>query len=167
MSMIQIILIVVLGVIGFFVVILTLYVGGNWLLRRFRKPKFRSEESARRYWQRLLNPRWNELELHFNQSIPERIKHLYAQTEIISRRDIRVSNENGATYHIAEFLPADIETLNGIWRDVKESANFPLATDAMGGLPRNASRPKEKRPKCFRRRCNPPTWQHSHLAAKG
>ena len=132
MPIMQIVLIVVLGVIGFFVVILTVYVGGNWLLRRFRRPKLRSEESARRYRQRLLNPRWNDLELHFNQSIPERIKHLYAQTEVISRRDIRVSNENGATYDIAEFLPADIETLNGIWPDVKKSANFPLATDAMG-----------------------------------
>jgi hypothetical protein len=128
----QIIFIVVLGVIGFFVAILTLYVAGNWLLWRFRKPKSRSEESARRYRERLLNPRWNELELHFNQSIPARIKHLYAQTEIIGRRNIRVIDKNGATYDIAEFLPADIETLNGIWPDVKKSANFPLAIDAMG-----------------------------------
>ena len=128
----QIFHLVVLGVIGFFVAILTLYVAGNWLLWRFRKPKLSSEESARRYRERLLNPHWNELELHFNQSIPERIKHLYAQTEIIGRRDIRTSNETGATYDIAEFLPADMETLNGIWPEVKKSANFPLATDAMG-----------------------------------
>ena len=43
-----------------------------------------------------------------------------------------MSNENGATYNIAEFLPADIETLNGVWSAVKESPNFPLAIDAMG-----------------------------------
>ena len=112
--------------------ILTVYVGGNWLLQRFRKPKLPSEASARRYKQRLLNPRWDELEEYFNQSIPKRIKQLYAQEEIISRRDILVSNENGETYRIAGFLPADIETLNGIWHEVKRSANFPLATDVMG-----------------------------------
>ena len=128
----QIPLIAVLGGIGFIVVILTVYVGGNWLLLRLRKPKLPSEESVRRYRERLLNPRWEELEEYFNQSIPVRIKHFYTQTEIISRRDIRVSNANGATYHIVEFLPADIETLNEIWPDVKKSANFPLATDAFG-----------------------------------
>src|SRR5215469_10960007 len=46
----QIFLIVVLGVIGSFGVILIVYVGGNWLLRRFRKSKLRSEGSK---WCRL------------------------------------------------------------------------------------------------------------------
>ncbi len=128
----QIFLIAVLGAIGFLVVILAVYVGGNWLLSRLRKPKLPSEESARRYRERLLNPGWEELEQYFNQSIPERIRHFYMKADIISRHDIRVSNAAGETYHIAEFLPADIETLNGIWPDVKESANFPLATDAFG-----------------------------------
>jgi len=128
----QIFLIAVLGSIGLIVVILTVYVGGNWLLLRLRKPRLPSGESARRYRERLLNPRWEELEEYFNQSIPVRIKDFYTQTEIISRHDVRVSNAKGATYHIAEFLPADIETLNEIWPDVKKSANFPLATDAFG-----------------------------------
>ena len=91
-----------------------------------------SGESLRRYRERLLNPRWEELEEYLGQSIPERIKQFYTNTEIISRRDISASNAKGTTYHIAQFLPADIETLDGIWPDVKESTNFPFATDAFG-----------------------------------
>src|SRR5215813_4553196 len=121
---------VLLGVFGFIVLILAIYVGGNWLLGLLRKPKPRSKESAGRYQERLLNPRWDELEKHFNQAIPGRIKHFYTQTEIVSRRDLRISNASGASYHIAQFLPADMDTLNGIWPEVKESMNFPLAIDA-------------------------------------
>jgi len=128
----QIFLIAVLGGIGFVVLIVAVYVGGNWLLLRFKKPKVPSPESLRRYRERLLNPRWAELEEYLGQSIPERIKQFYTNTEIIRRLDIRVNNAKGTTYHIAQFLPADIETLDGIWPDVKESANFPLATDAFG-----------------------------------
>ena len=128
----QIFFIAVLGGIGFIVLILAVYVGGNWLLLHLRKPKSPSEESLRRYRQRLLNPRWEELEGYLGQSIPERIKQFYMSKEIINRRDIRVSNAKGTTYHIAQFLPADIETLSGIWPAVKESSNFPLATDAFG-----------------------------------
>jgi hypothetical protein len=131
-SRLQMFLAVVLGVFGFIVLILAVYVGGNWLLGHLGKPKPYSEEAARRYKERLLNPCWKELEEYFNQAIPERIKHFYTQTEIINRRDLRVTNANGASYHIAQFLPADMETLNGIWPDVKESTNFPLATDAFG-----------------------------------
>jgi hypothetical protein len=122
----------VLGGIGFLVVIVAAYVGGNWLLSRLRRPQSLSEELEQRYSERLLSPRWEELEGYFNRSIPEQIKRFYGHAEILSRHDVRVTIANGATYHITRFLPADIETLNGIWPDVKTSANFPLATDAFG-----------------------------------
>lgn len=128
----KILLIAALGALAFIVFVLIVFAVGNWFVSLLRKPRVPSEESVRRYRERLLNPRWAELQEHFNQSIPERIKTLYAQTEIISRRDIHVTNENGASYHIAEFLPADIETLDGIWPEVKKSENFPFATDAFG-----------------------------------
>jgi SMI1 / KNR4 family (SUKH-1) len=125
-------LIAVLGGIGFIILILAVLVGGNWLLLRLKKTKLPSADSLRRYRERLLNPRWDELEEQLGQSIPERIKQFYRNTDTIKRHDIRVTSENGATYHIARFLPADVETLDGIWPDVKESASFPLATDAFG-----------------------------------
>jgi len=128
----QTFLMVVIGVFGFLVVVLAVYSAGNWLLWRLKKPKPPSEESVRRYKERLLNPRWEELEKYFSQPIPEPIKILYARTELVSRRDIQLINENGRSYEIAEFLPAEIETLDWIWSDLKKAKNFPFARDAMG-----------------------------------
>jgi len=144
---------VILGALGFIVLILAIYGGGNWLLGHLRRPKPPSEDSALRYKERLLNPRWNELEEHFNQAIPGRIKHFYLQTELVNRRDLRVSNPNGTSYHIAQFLPADMEALNGIWPAVKESANFPLATDAFGDcyyIPLNGEESAQCPVMCYR-----------------
>lgn len=128
----QIFLLVVVGVLGFFAVILGIYAGGNWLLWHLKKPKPPSEESVRRYSERLLNPRWEELEDHFGRAIPDAIKNLYARTELIKRRDFEITNESGKSYEIAEFLPADLENLNRIWSDLKNPKCFPFATDSMG-----------------------------------
>jgi len=123
---------VAIGVLGFLVVILAIYVGGNWLLWHLKKPKAPSDESVRRYTERLLNLRWEESEDYFGQPIPNAIKNLYARTELIKRRNFQITNESGKSYEIAEFLPADLETLNRIWSDLKDSKCFPLATDSMG-----------------------------------
>src|ERR1700675_2252726 len=60
--------------------------GRNWLLARFRKPKAPTEESIRRYRERLLNSRWDELQEHFGLAIPEPLKNLYKQTTLLSKR---------------------------------------------------------------------------------
>ena len=128
----QIFLIVIMGVLGFLVVILGIYAGGNWVLWHLKKPKPPSEEAVRRYAERLLNPQWKELENHFGQAVPDAIKNLYARTELIKRHDFQVISENGKSYEVAEFLPADLETLNRVWSDLKDSKYFPFATDSMG-----------------------------------
>jgi len=127
----QIFLTVAVGILGFLFVIFAIYAGGNWLRWHVKKPKPPSEESVRRYTERLFNPRWKELEDYFGQPIPSAIKQLYARTELIERRDFQIVNESGKSYEIAEFLPADLETLNRIWSDLKDSKCFPLATDSM------------------------------------
>ncbi|HMI51245.1 MAG TPA: hypothetical protein VK525_07020 [Candidatus Saccharimonadales bacterium] len=73
-----------LGVLAFFVVILAVLIGGNWLLARFRKPKLPTEESIRRYRERLLNSRWDELRVHFGLAIPGPLKKLYEHTALLS-----------------------------------------------------------------------------------
>jgi hypothetical protein len=45
----KIFLIAVIGALGFLVVILAIYAGGNWLLWRLKKAKPPSEESISRY----------------------------------------------------------------------------------------------------------------------
>jgi hypothetical protein len=106
---------VAIGVVGFLVVILAIYVGGNWFLWHLKKPKAPSDESVRQIHRTATQPRWEELEDCFGQPIPNAIKNLYARTELIKRRNFQITNESGKSYEIAEFLPADLETLNRVW----------------------------------------------------
>lgn len=125
-------LIVVVGVMAFFVFILIVLVGGNWLLSLFRKPKPLSDESVRSYRERLLNPRWPEVEEQIGHAVPSRVKQLYEQTELICQSKICFSSKEGKTYDIAQFLPADPQSLNETWAPVQESKSFPFAIDIFG-----------------------------------
>jgi hypothetical protein len=131
MGIMQIAGVIVLGVLAFFVVILVIYIGGNWLLARFRKPKPPSKESIQRYRERLLNPRWDELQEHFGQTLPEPLKSLYGQTALITRQDVVFRESAGKEWHVAGFYPADKAT-GPIWPDMKKSKIFPFAFDAFG-----------------------------------
>ncbi len=132
MGIIQMAIVIALGALAFFVAILVIYIGGNWLLARFRKPKPPSEESIQNYRERLLNPRWNELQEHFGQTLPEPLKNLYGQTALITRRDVVFRESAGKEWHVAEFYPADKDTIDQIWPDLKKSKIFPLAFDSFG-----------------------------------
>jgi len=125
-------LIVVVGVIAFFVLIVLLLVGGNWLLSLFRKPKPTSDESVRRYRERLLNPRWEEVEEKIALAVPSRVKQLYVQPELICQSKSCFSPKEGKTYYVAQFLPADAQSLSETWAAVRESKGFPFAVDYFG-----------------------------------
>src|SRR6266481_2525504 len=107
-----------LGVLAFFVVVLTVLIGGNWLLARFRKPKPPSEESIRKYQERLLSPRWDELQEHFGLAIPQPIKDLYKQTTLLTAQNTVFREKGGKEWHVAGFYPADAETSDAIWPDL-------------------------------------------------
>jgi len=128
----QTFLLAILGAFGFIVFLLAVYVVGNWLAARFRKPRSHSAEYTLTYNQRLRNPKWAELEEHFGRAIPEAIKNLYSESELLNRRDILFRGENGTEWRVAEFLPADVKTLDHLWPDVKESKNFVFARDSFG-----------------------------------
>lgn len=128
----RIAIVIVLGVLAFFVAIVFLYIGGNWLLGRFRKPKPPSEESIQRYRERLLNPHWDELQEHFGQTLPGALMNLYGQTALITRRDVVFREGLGKEWHVAEFYPADKETIDQLWPDLKKSKIFPFAFDSFG-----------------------------------
>ena len=122
-----------LGVLAFYVAILTVHIGGNWLLARFRKPKTPSEESIRRYRERLLSPRWDELQKHFGLAIPEPIKSLYKQMTLLTAQNVVFREKGGKECHVAEFYPADTQTLEAVgltWRNPRfsHSRSIPLAT---------------------------------------
>lgn len=132
MGIMQMALVIVLGVLAFFAAILVIYIGGNWLLARFRKSKPRSEESIQRYRERLLNPRWDELREYFGQTLPEPLKNLYGQTALITTQDVVFRESDGKEWHVAEFYPADKETIDQIWPDLKKPKIFPFAFDSFG-----------------------------------
>jgi hypothetical protein len=102
------------------------------LIAFFRKPKAPSEEALRRHRERLLNPPWIDLQEHFGLEIPGPIKNFYAQTEILMKRDIVFHSQNGREWKVADFLPADIETLKGIWPDLKKGHNLQFVCDVFG-----------------------------------
>jgi hypothetical protein len=131
LGIMQMAIVIVLGVLAFFVALLVLYIGGNSLLARFNKPRPPSKESVRRYRTRLLNPRWDELQEHFGQPLPEPLKSLYGQTELITRQDLVFRESAGKEWHVAGFYPADKET-DPIWPDIKKSKILPFAFDAFG-----------------------------------
>jgi hypothetical protein len=100
------------------------------LLARFR-PKPSSKESLQRYRERLRNPRWDELQEHFGQILPEPLKSLYRETALITKRDVVFRESSGKEWHVAAFYPADRET-DPIWPYMKKSKIFPFAFDSFG-----------------------------------
>jgi hypothetical protein len=128
----QMAILIVLGVLAFFVAISVIYIGGNCPPARFRTSKPPSEESIQRYRKRLLNPRWDELQEHFGQTIPEPLKGLYGQTALITGQDVVFRESAGKEWHVAKFYPADRETIDQIWPDLKKSKIFPFAFDSVG-----------------------------------
>ncbi len=144
-ALLQMALSVVAGVLLFFFLTLALYIGGNCLRWRFRKRKQLSEDSMRKTRDRLLNPKWGELEDHYGRPIPQPIKNLYIQTELLIQTNIAFRDRNGGEWHIAEFEPADLQALKWIWPDLTRSKNFPFASDSVGDLyyvPLEASAPE-------------------------
>jgi len=132
MSTMHMLFVIALGVLAFFAVILTVLIGGNRLLWLLRRHKPRSEDYVRETRERLLNPRWGELENHYGQPLPMPVKNLYKQTALLTQQDIVFRDGNGKEWHVAEFLPADVEALKGTWPDLQKSKHFPFASDAFG-----------------------------------
>ncbi len=123
---------VVAGLLVFFCLILALYIGGNRLRWRFRKPQALSEDSMLKFRDRLLHPQWDELEDYYGQPIPQPIKNLYKQTELLIQTNIAF--RNGREWGVAEFEPGDLEALRWTWPDLMSSKNYPFGSDSVGDV---------------------------------
>jgi hypothetical protein len=99
-----------------------------------RPSKKELDEYSKRYNQRLLNPDFAALEFHFGCPILIKLKDLYANKEEIQRRDFEVltkkSDGSEATWSVALYEPADLESLRDAWPDCKEL--FAFANDGCG-----------------------------------
>jgi hypothetical protein len=128
----QLLLAGIVGALAFIGLMVVVYIVGNWVAWRFRKSMPISEDSVRSTQFRLLHPKWDELEQYFEVPIPKSVKKLYSRTDLLVQKEILFRDGNGGEWEIAQFEPADSETLNLLWDDLKSSKNLPFATDAFG-----------------------------------
>ncbi len=92
-------------------------------------------EYERQFLERLLHPRWTELEDHFGFAMPHSLHELYSDANQVGRNSFYVvppDSTNEDDHHfIARFEPADMRTLKDLWFPIGDS-RFPFASDSLG-----------------------------------
>lgn len=79
--------------------------------------------------QRLLNPDWSRVEQHLQRPVPPALRELYADRTLITRRDLRWSDEQ----MISAFEPLDEKAILDAGRNLG-FAVVPIATTDFGDL---------------------------------
>ena len=109
---------IVLGIAILFVI--------NFFARAQAKKKWAA--FAKRFEERLLSPKIEELEKHFGHTFPQGIKNLYINRKEILKENFQVigANKNGdkQIWNIAYYQPADFENLQDALTDAKELFEF-------------------------------------------
>jgi hypothetical protein len=125
------VLISLFAIILIFVGLVGIAIGGRWLLRKLlgASPEEEARQAAQRTRTRLLSPRWEELEHHFQRPIPKIIKDLYANRELITLRDVALVRRDGHEWRISELLPADLLTISEIPPGLRSRDAFPIAVN--------------------------------------
>ena len=93
-----------------------------------------STEDQKEYDRRLLNPDFAALERHFGCNIPQAIRELYADSELILTKDFLIQSphtpEGMEGFDIAYFVPADAEQSESWWP--AEDRKFIIADTGCG-----------------------------------
>jgi SMI1-KNR4 cell-wall len=78
-------------------------------------------------------PEFAALELHYGKPLPDDVRWLYEQRELIASRnlELRSSIDPEDTYSIDQFLPATVKSVTSTWFDVGRD-RFPFAVDDAG-----------------------------------
>jgi len=78
-------------------------------------------------------PDWTELERHYGKALPDDLRWLYEQRELIASRgiELRGTVDAGETYFVDQFLPATVKSSTTTWFDVGRD-RFPFAIDEAG-----------------------------------
>jgi hypothetical protein len=93
-----------------------------------RRARDRASEQ-RSHDQRLLRPEWPRIEQHLRRPAPSALRELYADHALITRRDVRVSDDQT----ISAFQPLDDEAI----REATDALGFeavPIATTDFGDM---------------------------------
>lgn len=111
-------------------------IAGRWLMRRLAgaSPEEQARDAEKRTRERLLSPRWAELEHHHRRAIPKIIQNLYTDSGLVTLRDVTLRRTDGRDWSIREFLPADILTISSLPPDLRSTDVFPFAMSAAGDI---------------------------------
>lgn len=109
---------------------------GRWLMRKLLglSPEEQALEAEKRARERLLSPRWQDLERHHRRPIPNILQDLYADHEVITLRDILLRRTDGRKWSIREFLPADLDTISALPPELRSTNVFPFAVSDSGDI---------------------------------
>ncbi len=109
---------------------------GRWLMRKLLglSPEEQALEAEKRARQRLLSPRWADLERHHRRPIPNILQNLYADHEVITLRDVVLRRTDGRKWSIREFLPADLDTISALPPELRSTNVFPFAVSESGDV---------------------------------
>jgi len=90
-------------------------------------------QNDRQLHERLEHPNFAELESQFASTIPDELRWLYRETDLLTKRNVRINSEleAGHEYEIDHFLPADMKAIEEVWFDIGEK-RFPFAIDGFG-----------------------------------
>lgn len=92
-------------------------------------------EHERQLMQRLHRPRWDELEDHFGFAMPRSLRALYSNPDRLEHVPCYVvppeSTDPDEQHFIAQFEPADVQTVREVWFPIGEN-RFPFASDDFG-----------------------------------
>lgn len=109
---------------------------GRWLMRKLLglSPEEQALEAEKKARQRLLSPRWADLERHHRRQIPNILQDLYADHEVITLRDVVLRRTDGRKWSIREFLPADLDTISALPAELRSTDIFPFAVSESGDV---------------------------------
>lgn len=97
-------------------------------------------ESWRRHRERVIRPRWDELETRLGRPLSATLRALYADHELVQRRRFYLrptgAEEDSDDQFVFKFLPADVETLDELdyWLGALRGDWLPFAQDDFGNL---------------------------------
>ncbi|MDT8070872.1 MAG: hypothetical protein ROO76_22140 [Terriglobia bacterium] len=125
-----------LAIVLLFAGLIGIVFAGRWLMRKLLglSPEEQALEAEKRGRERLLSPRWSDLEQHHRRAIPNIIKDLYSDQDVITMRGITLRRTDGKLWSIREFLPADLRTVSDLPAELRSTDIFPFATSTSGDV---------------------------------
>ncbi len=126
----------VFAIVLLFAGLIGIALAGRWLMRKLLglSPEEQALEAEKRSRERLLSPKWEQLQHHYRRPLPTIVQNLYADQEVISLRNVVLRRTDGRKWSIREFLPADLDTVSALPPELRSTEIFPFAVSDGGDI---------------------------------